>query len=258
MMRAPGTLNGSRHLRSAPAPAARREPPTPRVSWRGVDLVAFVVLYLGITIPVNAWILGIGPSLTGGKPTTAADTVYAVSHLGAVGLILLIVRVRGGRVAELGWRRTSPEWLLAALPLASATSILAYMLLVISRAVLHISGSVQCAGLQQAFGGGAGQVVLGVALACVVTPIVEETFYRGFFFGWLRTWLPLPVAVGVSAVVFGLAHHDAGLLLPMAGFGVVQAVVYQRSASLWPGMLAHGIFNAAAMLNVLHVVRSGC
>jgi CAAX protease family protein len=225
-------------------------PRAPGVSWGAIDLVAFLALYLGVSIPVIAWTTGITPAAAP-PPIGGAfvSSIYAASHLAAVGLIVVIVRVRGGRVAELGWRRAPATWVLAAAPLASAASVLSAVLAVASRFVLPGAHTAQCDATRSSFGG---QVALGLVLMCVVGPFVEETLFRGFLFGWLRTRVPLPAAVLISAVLFAPGHFHPDLFLPTFALGVLLTVVYQRSGSLWPGMLVHGIFNAAAVLAMLH------
>jgi membrane protease YdiL (CAAX protease family) len=61
------------------------------------------------------------------------------------------------------------------------------------------------------------------------------------------------VAVGVTAVLFGLGH---GLLLSLGAFiwfGLVVAIVRLRTRSLYPAILVHSTFNALGMIVPLFV-----
>ena len=90
-----------------------------------------------------------------------------------------------------------------------------------------------------------------VVLFSVVAPIVEELMFRGLGQSLLRflgRW-PSILAVGVA---FGVTHGLLEALLVLVPFGVVVAYVRDRTDSVYPGMVVHGIFNGAALaLSVL-------
>lgn len=103
---------------------------------------------------------------------------------------------------------------------------------------------------------GPGLVVLGL-LVCLGSPIVEELFFRGLLLRGLlaslsgRLGRAAPaVAIGASALVFGLAHFEALQLLGLVGFGVVLGVLAWRTGRLGPGIVAHVAFNAATFVVV--------
>ena len=47
----------------------------------------------------------------------------------------------------------------------------------------------------------------------------------------------------MSAVVFGLFHLAPVLLVPTVLIGVVNALLYERSGSIWPAVVAHAANN---------------
>ncbi|MEO5576867.1 MAG: type II CAAX endopeptidase family protein [Gaiellaceae bacterium] len=80
----------------------------------------------------------------------------------------------------------------------------------------------------------------------VVAPIVEELLYRGVGLSLLER-AGAPVAVVVTAVLFGLGH---GLVLSLAAFvwfGIVIALVRLRTNSIYPAFIVHCVFNAIGM-----------
>jgi len=93
-------------------------------------------------------------------------------------------------------------------------------------------------------------LVAAAVLVCVVAPIVEELFFRGFFFGALRramAWVP---AALVTGLVFGGVHAGgtpAIFLVPLAVLGFVLCALYLRTDSLLPGMGVHAFNNALAL-----------
>jgi membrane protease YdiL (CAAX protease family) len=90
--------------------------------------------------------------------------------------------------------------------------------------------------------------VLAGLLVCVVAPICEELFFRGFLFGALRR-RGFVVAALVSGVAFGLAHVASapiGFIVPLATLGVILALLYERTGSLYPPMALHALNNSIA------------
>ena len=100
-----------------------------------------------------------------------------------------------------------------------------------------------------------------IALAtfyCVIHSLLEEYYWRWFFFGELREILPLGWAVPLSglafaahhvivlAAYFGWAHWQPWLmLLCVAGGGAAWAWLYHRSDSLLGPWLSHALVDAA-------------
>jgi membrane protease YdiL (CAAX protease family) len=85
-------------------------------------------------------------------------------------------------------------------------------------------------------------------LVCVVAPVAEELFFRGFLFGALRR-RGLVVATLVSGVAFGLAHvasSPIGFIVPLAALGIILALLYERTGSLYPSMGLHALNNSIA------------
>ena len=87
-------------------------------------------------------------------------------------------------------------------------------------------------------------------------PIFEELAFRGFIFNALLRYLPLWLAVVLSAAVFGLAHGvgqpgNSGALFPLAAGGAVLALVYYYSRSLTASMITHATFNLFTVVLVV-------
>jgi membrane protease YdiL (CAAX protease family) len=86
-------------------------------------------------------------------------------------------------------------------------------------------------------------------LVCVVAPIAEEFFFRGYFFGALRNWRGLWPAAVITGLVFGGIHVGSapvGFLVPLAFFGFLLCLLYDRTRSLYPCMALHCINNSIA------------
>jgi membrane protease YdiL (CAAX protease family) len=85
-----------------------------------------------------------------------------------------------------------------------------------------------------------------VAVA-VLAPVVEELMYRGLGFRLLAPY-GTGVAILVTGLLFGAAH---GLLIGfpiLSLFGVLLGWLRSKTASVYPCILVHAIFNATALV----------
>ncbi|MGI8803414.1 MAG: CPBP family intramembrane glutamic endopeptidase [Solirubrobacteraceae bacterium] len=101
---------------------------------------------------------------------------------------------------------------------------------------------------------GANQSALGLVavclLTCVIAPVCEEFFFRGFFFTSLRGWCGAVPAAVITGIVFGAIHAGSapiGYLVPLAFFGFVLCVVYWKTGSLYPCVALHALNNSIAL-----------
>ena len=99
----------------------------------------------------------------------------------------------------------------------------------------------------------AGAYALSFVAVVFVAPITEELLYRGLGVSLLLARAGAPMAVGVTALLFGLGH---GLVLSLAAFvwfGIVIAVLRLRTDSVYPAFVVHCTFNALGMVAPLFV-----
>jgi membrane protease YdiL (CAAX protease family) len=95
-----------------------------------------------------------------------------------------------------------------------------------------------------------GLVAAGFMIICVA-PFAEEFFFRGFFYGALRTRFSVAAAAIIDGLVFGLIHFEGGtdgllLVPPLAVLGIVFCLVYERTRSLYPVIALHSLNNSIA------------
>lgn len=90
-------------------------------------------------------------------------------------------------------------------------------------------------------------LALAVTVA-VIPPVVEELIFRGLLLErWATAWR-LGTAIIVQAVFFGILHVDP---IGAGVFGLVLALVYLRSRSLWPPIVMHALNNGFVLVVVL-------
>jgi membrane protease YdiL (CAAX protease family) len=103
-------------------------------------------------------------------------------------------------------------------------------------------------------------LVLVGFLVCLVAPVCEELFFRGFCFTALRRWLGLGGGAVATGVIFGLVHAgsaDAVFLPPLALLGFLLCLLYHRTGSLLPCMALHALNNALALSVTQHFSPAG-
>lgn len=88
-----------------------------------------------------------------------------------------------------------------------------------------------------------------IILLCVVVPVGEEVFFRGFIYGGLRARWGAAGAAVASAVFFAAVHLQVVHGLPIFLLGVLLALAYQRTGNLLPAVVAHALNNAVALLS---------
>jgi membrane protease YdiL (CAAX protease family) len=99
--------------------------------------------------------------------------------------------------------------------------------------------------------------ILGmVLLVGIAVPFCEELLFRGVLFSWLAKHLGLGLGVLLSSVVFGLAHLRSGRVVAgfASAFGVVMALTFYWSDSLWTPVIIHTIVNLTKV-SLLYGVR---
>jgi membrane protease YdiL (CAAX protease family) len=91
--------------------------------------------------------------------------------------------------------------------------------------------------------------LLNLIGAGLLVPIAEELYFRGLLYGWLKTRLGFWLRVLISSAIFGLAHFDSiAVVASSFVLGMVNAVAYEKSKSLWLPIAIHMVTNSAAII----------
>tara|TARA_Y100000766_G_scaffold170304_1_gene146254 strand:+ start:5429 stop:6319 length:891 start_codon:yes stop_codon:yes gene_type:complete len=89
-------------------------------------------------------------------------------------------------------------------------------------------------------------VSMGV-VACIGAPLAEEVVFRGYIYTMVKRMAGLPLAVILSGVLFGAVHMNLVALLPLTVLGIILALSYEYTGSLWAPIAIHFCFNAGAV-----------
>jgi membrane protease YdiL (CAAX protease family) len=95
------------------------------------------------------------------------------------------------------------------------------------------------------------EIILFIVNAVVVVPFLEELFFRGFLYAFLKRFTSTWAAIVLSAGVFAFAHVNLGSVLPLWLLGIVLATAYEHTGSLLLPMGIHGCFNLVTAISLL-------
>ena len=238
-----------------------RRDPDEQPAWPLWTALAGIGLALGLGLVVSSILIAIIASAAGYSfnhlppgLNLAGDVLF---DLGFVVAALCAAKMTGPvRALDFGFRRIPVGRAVAAV-LAAGLSY--YVLSYAYAALFDLHGNEK---LPSELGAGKSTAALvGAAVfVCVIAPIAEEFFFRGFLFGVLRRMRIVVggrnIGVWVAAVevglLFGLAHSGSAApryLIPLGFLGFVLCVVRWRTGSLYPCMALHSLNN----LSLIHI-----
>ncbi|MBV8194918.1 MAG: CPBP family intramembrane metalloprotease [Candidatus Dormibacteraeota bacterium] len=225
-----------------------------RVPWDWTDvLIAIPAAFTASSVLVSLFV-PLTDALTNGVDSTVRTAVesiveQAAFYAGALFNIWVLVGLRrGGSLYHLGWRRFSWWWVIIAFVAAGATLYIADLLQLVSQHLFPSASNTQCVAVQHDY---SHFLWLAIIVVCFMAPLAEETMFRGFMYGWMHRVMPAAFAVVLSGAVFSIAHGVLLLFIPLWGVGIVLAIVFQSSRSLWPGALTHALFNLPGIIAIL-------
>ena len=97
------------------------------------------------------------------------------------------------------------------------------------------------------------ELVLAFVSLVIVTPFIEELVFRGLIFKGLRRDFGFVPAVIVSSGIFALLHGQVNVAIDTFILGTVAAYTLDKTNSLWPAILLHGIKNFIAFVAIFFI-----
>ncbi len=90
---------------------------------------------------------------------------------------------------------------------------------------------------EQAFSGQ--PVGLMILVVGIIGPICEELMFRGIVFHRLKDWVKPQAAIVISALLFGIYHGNVVQFFYATCMGVMLAIIYDKTGTLWISIVAH-------------------
>lgn len=230
----------ARLRRGEPAVSPRPHAPVP---WAGVDVAT--VVYLSICCQFLSSALLPSPATMADK---LAGGVLGMATATSLAAAWLLYRQAPASALGFGLGSLAADLRLAAAALALILAPLLAVAGILDRLVPYEHPIIDFLARHRDL---PSLMLVGVA-AVIVAPVAEEFFFRRVLQGWLeKAWGAIP-AVGISAVLFGLAHVGQGLAwVPLVVFGAVAGYLARQTGSIVPGIALHALFNAASLALVL-------
>ncbi|MGH2756519.1 MAG: lysostaphin resistance A-like protein [Actinomycetota bacterium] len=235
-----------------PEPHEPHDEARPALKWNAWDIlmvfltgVAFGVLAIVVVlISFEAIQLDLsGPVQVG----IASVVIYAAVLLSGW---LFVLKRRGATAADVGFKWVGAGPLLIAIPIVLGLMAVTALILF---GIEELFGGVPTAQDQVAPDESSLQVIDLVWLllaGSVAAPIVEEFFFRGLLYRYLRVRSGFWIGALVSALLFAVFHITPALMPALFVFGIVQAWLYERYDSLYPPILLHALNNGVLLVAV--------
>jgi membrane protease YdiL (CAAX protease family) len=236
-----------------PLPAARTLPVS------GADLLLVLIVALGSVRLLAGLIVAFAPHGGGGAglPLTLGVLLFQTLAI-LLAIRSLVLRNYGLRWADLGLRPTTLQWhrrglVLAVLLLPTVAAINGILIPQISGEEFHNPQLTAVA--PDGFSWPA--LLAMLFMAGFVAPLGEELAFRGLLFPWLRDRLGVFGAAVVSGLIFAILHGVPMLIPALTAIGTALALLYHRCGSLWPVILAHGVFNGIMVIALYAALAAG-
>jgi membrane protease YdiL (CAAX protease family) len=217
--------------------------------WAGVVCLIFLGLSLG-----NAWVER-PAEMAKIRPQQLVESM--VLQFFIAGLTAAVVVWRVGLVEWLGLRWGKWPWLMVIAPMTVFAMWVVFAVIQGAGYVRWLEGmglEAQQDTVKLLNEAQDPQVLILMAIAAVVVaPLCEEVVFRGFLYPLAKRYAGMWAAMIFSAVVFAVAHSSVVAVLPLAVFGVVLAVLYERTRSIWAPIAVHALFNGATVMVQLMV-----
>lgn len=209
--------------------------------WAGFVFILFAGLSLGNTM--------VDPDKVVFTPQVLLQSMLFHLTLGILTVVMVAFRIHP--VAWLGLRWKNWPWVLLIAPATvvamwlvfGGLQAVGYMDWMESLGVESVQDSVK---LLQTATDPLVLVLMAVA-AVLVAPVCEELVFRGYLYPVAKKYTGTWVAAVCSGLVFAAAHGNLTALLPLFIFGIVLALLYEKTGSIWAPMAVHFCFNGATV-----------
>jgi membrane protease YdiL (CAAX protease family) len=89
--------------------------------------------------------------------------------------------------------------------------------------------------------------VMFMIVAGIMAPVSEEIFFRGFMYNIFKHRLGIKAGVVLSALLFALVHGAPIAIISIIPMGMILALAYERTRSLWIPIVMHATNNMIAV-----------
>ena len=231
------------------------------VRWTFADLLMIALLTLGLgaglllllQLPRLLGVTELRAALLRRPLITSMTAGALVYGLSVLATYAVIVRRAHGNWREIGFR-TPPLLPMLLTPVVFIGQMTA--LIVINVILLSLVGEFenpQVEALTDPTGFSWLNFGFVFVVGAIIAPIVEELLFRGLLYQWLRRRAGVAVAVVASAAIFSVVHFIPLLMPALFAVGIILALAFEWSKSLWVTITLHFMQNALGITGIFLV-----
>lgn len=234
-------------------------PPLPRGKVTVAGLQLFDALGVGLFFGIYAglWLIGVKaePDEMELTPALAGSQLIFQGFIVALVALVLCMRVNVVEFLGLKWSK----WYLAPI-LAIPIILVVYSLTALLMATGFGEWVAELQGLESADEAQQDVVklmrenkdpllfaVLAI-VACVGAPLSEEVVFRGYIYPVVKRFTNIPVSVVFNGLLFAAIHGNLAALPTLFLLGLILAVAYELSGSLWLPIAIHAAYNTVSVI----------
>ena len=238
--------------------------PSEKNLWNWIDIL---LILIGIGAIFALGLILLGPILNISEVNSEGEAAITLGQSLSLALLEAVAIVGG--VYFLGMRRHNLDWKSVGLTPLSTRWLVAGI--VISAIVIPLSGLIALL-IMLALGQPLENPQLGflipegfswlgaigmVAFGGLAVPFAEELFFRGVLYVWLKGRWGVWLAVLLSSAIFGIVHVDLSVGGAAFVLGIILALAYEYSNSLWTSIMIHAVNNSVKIIILYALVASG-
>lgn len=199
--------------------------------------------------------------LSKNSPRSLIDTAMLIQGVSSIGIFLLppllfayLSHPKPGEYLGLRKPGRPIQWLLVCGIIAGAIPVLLAIAGLLAN--LNLGNDIRAAQKQQEeiYGAmlampSAGHFIKTLLVLAILPAICEEFFFRGLFLRFSRkSTSSMVIPILFTAAIFSFVHGTVYNFLPIFLAGVLLAVIYYLTGSLWCSILAHCVYNGSQIV----------
>jgi membrane protease YdiL (CAAX protease family) len=171
-----------------------------------------------------------------------------VSSLSIIGILYILLKIRGNSFKDLGFRKpkwSDITWLL--LGLLIYIVLLAISLIAASFIPGFDAEQTQDIGYKSAQGW---QLLLAFTGLVILPPLAEEMMFRGFMYRGMANRWPKIISALLSSGLFALVHFQWNVGVDVFILSLVMIFLLEKTKNLWVCVALHAVKNCIAFLSL--------
>ncbi len=226
------------------------------ISWGITEVVKVIILFFSGGILLNIILIFLKLGLGYRLDSSALMIVHTLLlDIAAVFFIVSTIQKSGARAFDLGFNFEEVDWREIWLGIRTYLIILPFFIVILA-ALVYLANRLAyeppphplAEMLLQDESLSPWMILVSLLVACVIGPIVEEIFFRGFFYPALRKYWGIGSTSVVTAALFAGVHENIFSFFPIFFLGLVLCYLYEKRSSLISCISLHMVHNTTFIM----------